>query len=103
MKSRTFAGWKYFIFIRITNNQIMGKVSVTEKPYRSVIKAISWRVIGTFDTVLISFIITGNVKFAVSIGGIELITKMVLYFFHERLWNKIKFGRVEKKEIDYQI
>lgn len=81
----------------------MGKVSVTEKPYRSVIKAISWRVIGTFDTVLISFIITGNVKFAVSIGGIELITKMVLYFFHERLWNKIKFGRVEKKEIDYQI
>jgi uncharacterized membrane protein len=75
----------------------------TEKPYRSIVKAISWRTIGTFDTMLISFLITGNVKFAVSIGGIELFTKMFLYFLHERLWNRIKFGRVTKKEIEYEI
>ncbi|MDD2797627.1 MAG: DUF2061 domain-containing protein [Bacteroidales bacterium] len=81
----------------------MSSASVTEKPYRSIVKAISWRAIGTFDTVLISFIITGNAKFAVSIGGIELFTKMFLYFLHERLWNKIKFGRVETKNIDYEI
>ncbi|MFZ4456925.1 MAG: DUF2061 domain-containing protein [Bacteroidales bacterium] len=81
----------------------MASTTVSEKPYRSIIKATSWRAIGTFDTMLISFFITGNVKFAVSIGGVELFTKMFLYFLHERLWNKIKFGRVEKKEIDYQI
>jgi len=81
----------------------MSKTSVSEKPYRSIVKSISWRLIGTFDTMLISFIITGNAKFAVKIGGVELFTKMFLYFLHERLWNKIKFGRVEKKEIDYQI
>ncbi len=81
----------------------MATTTVSEKPYRSIIKAASWRTIGTFDTMLISFVITGNVKFAVSIGGVELFTKMFLYFLHERLWNKIKFGRVEKKEIDYQI
>ena len=79
------------------------KTSVTEKPYRSIIKAISWRMIGTIDTVFISFIIVGNFKFALSIGGVELFTKMFLYFLHERLWNKIKLGRVEQKTIDYQI
>ncbi len=76
---------------------------VNEKPYRSVIKAISWRLIGTMDTIFISFLIVGNFKFAVSIGGVELFTKMFLYFVHERLWNKIKLGRVEQKPIDYQI
>lgn len=74
-----------------------------EKAYRSVIKAISWRVIGTLDTILISYLIVGNFKFAISIGGVELFTKMFLYFLHERLWNKIKLGKVDQKPIDYQI
>lgn len=81
----------------------MSSITSTDKPYRSIVKAISWRAIGTFDTMLISFLITGNIKFAISIGGVELVTKMVLYFLHERLWNKIKFGRVETKNIDYEI
>lgn len=82
----------------------MGKQTyINEKPYRSIIKAISWRMIGTIDTIFISFLIVGNFKFAVSIGGVELFTKMFLYFVHERLWNKIKLGRVEQKPIDYQI
>jgi uncharacterized membrane protein len=81
----------------------MSNIKSTEKPYRSVVKAISWRAIGTFDTMIISFFITGNLKFAISIGGVELFTKMFLYFLHERLWNKIKFGRIETKNIDYEI
>lgn len=75
----------------------------SEKSYRSIIKAISWRAIGTFDTILISFIIVGDLKFAVSIGGVELFTKMGLYYLHERAWNKIKFGKVEAKPIEYEI
>ena len=65
----------------------------TEKPIRSVAKAISWRVIGTLDTLLISFILTGEVVLAASIASIDFVTKMVLYFFHERIWNKISWGR----------
>ncbi|WP_299673932.1 DUF2061 domain-containing protein [uncultured Tenacibaculum sp.] len=65
----------------------------SEKPIRSVIKSISWRAVGTIDTIVISWLITGEVDTALSIGGIELVTKMLLYFFHERVWNSIKWGR----------
>ncbi|WP_347922832.1 DUF2061 domain-containing protein [Pontimicrobium sp. SW4] len=64
-----------------------------EKIKRSLAKTISWRVIGTIDTVLISWLITGKIALALSIGTIELISKMILYFFHERAWNKIKWGK----------
>ncbi len=67
--------------------------STGEKPIRSVVKSLSWRTIGTLDTILISWVITGKLDLAFSIGGIELVTKMVLYFFHERLWNSIKWGK----------
>ncbi|SNR17173.1 DUF2061 domain-containing protein [Tenacibaculum jejuense] len=65
----------------------------SEKPIRSIIKSISWRAVGTIDTIVISWLITGEVDTALSIGGIELVTKMLLYFFHERVWNSIKWGR----------
>ncbi|MFK8009063.1 MAG: DUF2061 domain-containing protein [Saprospiraceae bacterium] len=69
------------------------KTEKTETTKRSLAKTISWRVIGTLDTILISWLITGTFAFAISIGAIELFTKMVLYFFHERAWNNIKFGK----------
>jgi uncharacterized membrane protein len=71
---------------------------LVEKHHRSVVKAISWRAVGTIDTILISFLITGSVKLAFSIGGIEIFTKMLLYYLHERAWNKINFGRTVTKE-----
>jgi uncharacterized membrane protein len=74
-----------------------------EKPYRSVVKAISWRTVGTLDTIIVSYFITGNLIMAASIGSIEVITKMVLYYFHERAWNKLSFGRVKEPVVDYQI
>jgi len=60
---------------------------------RSIVKTISWRAVGTIATVIISYIITGTMALAFSIGGIELVSKMVLYFFHERAWNNIKWGK----------
>jgi uncharacterized membrane protein len=65
---------------------------------RSLVKTISWRIIGTFDTVLISWLITGTLTLALSIGAIELITKMILYYGHERLWTGIKWGRNQEVE-----
>ncbi len=74
-----------------------------EKPYRSIAKAVSWRAVGTIDTILIAWLVVGKLEFAVTIGGVELFTKMVLYYFHERAWNKIKFGKASGSEMDYQI
>ena len=60
---------------------------------RHVAKTISWRIIGTIDTFLLSWLITGTWKIGLSIGGVEIITKMILYFFHERIWYRFsKFG-----------
>lgn len=73
-----------------------------ERKRRSIVKAMSWRATGTIDTFIISFLVTGKFQFALTISGIEVITKFILYFVHERLWNKIKFGK-EKAVIDYQI
>jgi len=64
-----------------------------ETKRRSIVKAITWRTLGTIDTIVIAFVLTGEIKTALSIGGIEIFTKMILYFFHERIWNMIKWGK----------
>ncbi len=63
---------------------------------RHFLKTITWRIIGTLDTVLLSFIITGSIKTGFTIGSIELFTKMVLYFFHERIWYKFSRYGIKK-------
>lgn len=65
----------------------------SESPIRSIVKSISWRALGSIDTIVVSWFITGEINTALSIGAIEIVTKMVLYFFHERIWNHIKWGR----------
>ncbi len=69
---------------------------------RSLIKAISWRATGTIDTILVSFLVSGHIKMALSIGFVELFTKIGLYYLHERAWSKIRFGITPTKD-DYQI
>lgn len=73
-----------------------------DKPSRSLLKAISWRATGTLDTIVISYFITGQVKWALSIGFVELFTKIVLFFVHERIWNRLSFGRISGGE-DFSI
>ena len=66
---------------------------------RHLAKTITWWVVGTIDTILLSWFITGNLTVGLTIGGIEVISKMILYFAHERVWYKwIKFGLVSKDE-----
>jgi len=74
-----------------------------EKRYRGIIKAISWRIIGTFDTFFISFLITGKFKLALSISFFEVFTKITLFYVHERMWNRINIGRTLDKSLDYEI
>ena len=64
---------------------------------RHIAKTISWRIVGTIDTVIISGLITGSWGAGLAIGGVEVISKMALYFLHERMWYKFsKFGVNEK-------
>jgi uncharacterized membrane protein len=66
---------------------------VKEKHKRSITKALTWRVTGTLDTFILSYLITRQLKFAVAISATELVTKIILYYFHERVWDKVKWGR----------
>jgi len=60
---------------------------------RHILKTITWRIVGTIDTMILGWVVTGDLKMGLAIGGFEMITKMVLYFLHERVWYKhIKFG-----------
>jgi len=65
---------------------------------RHIAKTITWRVVGTLDTMILGWIITGNPMTGIKIGGVEVITKMVLYYFHERAWYRSKFGINENKK-----
>ena len=60
---------------------------------RHLLKTITWRVVGTIDTMLISWVVTGSWKAGLAIGFTEVITKMILYYLHERAWYKFSdFG-----------
>mgnify|MGYP003673671505 CR=1 FL=1 len=59
---------------------------------RHLLKAITWRVIGTLDTMFLGWVISGDLRIGLTIGSFELVTKMVLYYLHERVWYHIDFG-----------
>lgn len=65
----------------------------SEQHRRSLMKAISWRILATLTTMIISYFVTGNFIYAISIGSIEVFVKIILYYFHERLWALTLFGK----------
>ena len=73
---------------------------MADKHYRSLIKGVSWRITGSIDTLIISFFITGKLKLALGIMSVEFFTKIALYYFHERVWEKLSFGRVKEAKQD---
>jgi len=62
----------------------------------SLVKGVTWRFVGSIDTILISWIYTGNPIIGLKIGATEFLTKVVLYYIHERIWNRIKIGTIEE-------
>jgi len=76
---------------------------VSDRPVRSIAKAISWRITGTLDTIVVSFVVTGELTLALSIGAVEVVTKMALYFVHERVWERARFGRTTVPAPEYEI
>lgn len=77
----------------LLDTAIKGKIENAQKGdsnLKSLAKTISWRIVGTIDTIIISYIITGETAMALSIGSVEVVSKMILYYLHERLWSGIK-------------
>ena len=64
---------------------------------RHILKTVTWRIVGTLDTMLLAWIISGNPMIGLKIGFAEVITKMLLYYLHERIWYKIDYGLEERK------
>ena len=61
---------------------------------RSFVKGVSWRALGTIDTITLSYIVTGSISDSIKIGITEVLTKIVLYYLHERVWDNVPFGRI---------
>jgi len=68
---------------------------------RSMVKALSWRTLAAIITATVVYFMTGHLKFAAEIGLIDTVTKLLIYFMHERVWNRIDYGRLQTP--DYEV
>ena len=73
------------------------KGAILESRKRHVVKTLTWRGVGTLDTMLLSWLITGNPLIGLKIGFSELLTKMILYYLHERVWYRTNYGLPNRK------
>lgn len=92
----------YYFHERIWNLINWGRHANKPAHVRSFVKGISWRFFGSIDTIIISFIYSGNPLSSMKVGGTEILTKVGLFYLHERLWAQIKWGRifnVQPKEV----
>jgi len=102
LNDRTSTSWEKLRQLKKEKLNLKEKISdiknyflMKERRTRSIIKTLTWRVTASLDTFLISWIITGSYILGGSIAGVEILTKMFLYYFHERIWNKLTWGRNE--------
>lgn len=89
------------MFLYYIHERVWFKSKFKQSNKRHILKTISWRIIGTVDTILLGWIISGNPLTGLKIGSFEVVTKLVLYFFHEKLWYKINYGldqRIKKRK-----
>ncbi len=76
-------------------------MSTFETPRRSIAKSLSWRVVAGIITTCVAWTMTGRLKFAAEVGLIDTLVKLLVYFLHERAWNRIGYGRVAAP--DYEV
>ena len=80
------------------HERVWFKSKIKSSNKRHILKTFSWRGVGTVDTIILGWLISGNPLTGLKIGGAEIITKMLLYFGHEKLWYRINFGLDRRKE-----
>ena len=83
----------YYLHERVWFKINLSKAGIIrESRIRHIAKALTWRTVGTMDTMLLAWLITGNPLAGLKIGMFELITKTLLYYLHERAWYKVNYG-----------
>jgi len=74
------------------------KPSITkDSPQRSILKALSWRILATITTMSITWIATGSLDWALVVGAFDVVIKLILYYLHERLWTNIQWGKTWRR------
>ena len=63
---------------------------------RHLAKTVTWRLVGTIDTILLGWLVSGDATVGLTIGGLEMVTKMILYYLHERAW--FRYGRLGRED-----
>ena len=90
----------YYLHERVWFNINLSKSGlVRENKMRHLAKTVTWRMVGTADTMVLAWLLTGNPLTGVKIGLAELLTKMILYYIHERIWYRIDYGLIDRVEM----
>ncbi len=81
------------------HERVWFKVNMPDSRKRHLLKTVSWRMVGTIDTMILAWIITGSPTTGMKIGLAEILTKMLLYYLHERAWYKIDYGLTKRRRL----
>ena len=91
--------WLFFLALSLLiRSRYFTRDMPHETAIRSVIKALSWRMVATGVTATVAFWVTGELRFAAAIGILDTLIKLGAYYGHERLWNRIHIGRARPRE-----
>lgn len=85
------------MFLYYLHERAWYKFKIEDSNKRHIVKTVTWRFVGTMDTMVLAWIISGDPMIGLQIGFTEVITKMLLYYFHERIWYKINYGLDKRK------
>jgi len=93
----------YYIHERIWFKVNLSKDGhILESRKRHIAKTVTWRFVGTIDTMILAWLISGDPMIGMKVGFTEVVTKMILYYLHERVWYKISFGLPQRKTNRYE-
>jgi len=94
----------YYLHERVWFKIRAGITENGDSKKRHIAKTITWRIVGTIDTMILAWVISGDPMVGLKVGGAEVMTKMVLYYLHERAWYKVDFGlKQRRKRIQEQL
>lgn len=88
----------YYLHERVWFRIRAGITKNGDSKKRHLAKTVTWRLVGTIDTMVLAWIISGNPMVGLKVGGAEVVTKMILYYLHERAWYKIDFGLKQRRK-----
>lgn len=94
------------MFLYYLHERLWFKIDFGDRPasrWRHLFKTISWRVVGTADTMVLAWLISGDPMVGLKVGMVEVITKMILYYLHERVWYRMDFGLKNRRSRSKEV